>query len=174
MEIKELVSLQREYFYKKETYDVNFRLKVLKEIKELLFKYKDRFIEAFKEDYNKCEFDVISTEFGLVIQEINYMLKHLRKLSKPKRVKTSIVNFPSKGYLVQEPYGVVLIMAPWNYPLQLTLEPLIGAIASGNTAILKPASYTKNVSQVIYDMFVISTPTILKTLITSDLSISNG
>ena len=123
MEIKELVSLQREYFYKKETYDVNFRLKVLKEIKELLFKYKDRFIEAFKEDYNKCDFDVISTEFGLVILVINFMLKHLRKLSKPKRVKTSIVNFPSKGYLVQEPYGVVLIMAPWNYPLQLTLEP---------------------------------------------------
>lgn len=153
MEIKDLVSLQREYFYKKETYDVNFRLKILNDIKTLLFKYKDRFIEAFKKDYNKCEFDVISTEFSLVIQEINYMLKHLRKLNKPKRVRTSIVNFPSKGYLINEPYGVVLIMAPWNYPLQLTLEPLIGAIASGNTAILKPASYTKNVSQVIYDMF---------------------
>lgn len=153
MEIKELINLQREYFYKKETYDINFRLKILREIKDLLFKYKPNFIKAFKEDYNKCEFDVISTEFALVVQEINYMLKHLKKLSKPKRVKTSIVNFPSKGYLLKEPYGVVLIMAPWNYPLQLTLEPLIGAIASGNTAILKPASYTKNVSQVIYEMF---------------------
>lgn len=153
MEIKELINLQREYFYKKETYDINFRLKILREIKDLLFKYKPNFIKAFKEDYNKCEFDVISTEFALVVQEINYMLKHLKKLSKPKRVKTSIVNFPSKGYLIKEPYGVVLIMAPWNYPLQLTLEPLIGAIASGNTAILKPASYTKNVSQVIYEMF---------------------
>lgn len=153
MEISELVSLQREYFYKKETYDVNFRLRILKDIKELMFKYRPNFISAFKEDYNKCEFDVISTEFALVIQEINYMIKHLKKLNRPKKVKTSIVNFPSKGYIVPEPYGVVLIMAPWNYPLQLTLEPLIGAIASGNCAILKPASYTKNVSKVIYDMF---------------------
>lgn len=153
MEIKEIVSKQREYFYTKETYDVKFRKKVLLEIKNLLFKYKEEFIIAFKKDYNKCEFDVITTEFSMVVQEINYMIKHIDKLSKAKRVRTSIVNFPSKGYIVTEPYGVVLIMAPWNYPLQLTLEPLIGAIASGNTVVLKPASYTSNVSKVIFDMF---------------------
>ena len=153
MNIAEIVNNQREYFYTKETYDVNFRIEILKQIKTLLFKYKAQFVEAFKKDYNKCEFDVTSTEFGLVIQELNYMIKHVKKLSKVKRVTTSIVNFPSKGYIVPEPYGVVLIMAPWNYPFQLALEPLMGAIASGNTVVLKPASYTKNVSQVMYDMF---------------------
>lgn len=153
MTISELVNAQREYFNTHVTYDLSFRLDNLKKIKSLLFKYQDQFIEAFKKDFNKCEFDVISTEFSLVIQEINYMLKHLKKLIKPTKVSTSIINFPSKGYIMKEPYGVCLIMAPWNYPLQLTLEPLIGAIASGNTAILKPASYTANVSQVIYKMF---------------------
>ena len=153
MNIPELVEKQREYFFTYETYDVNFRLKVLKDIKALLFKYKERFFEAFKKDYNKCAFDVTATEFSLVIQEINYMMKHLKKLVKPKKVSTAIVNFPSKGYIVPEPHGNVLIIAPWNYPLQLTLEPLIGAIAGGNTVIMKPSSYVENVSQVIYDMF---------------------
>ena len=153
MEIRETVQNQRDYFNSKITYDVSFRIQRLQEIKSLLFKYQEKFIKAFKKDYNKCAFDVLTTEFGLVIQEINYMLKHIKKLTKVKKAKTSIVNFPSKGYIVQEPYGVVLIMAPWNYPLQLSLEPLIGAIAAGNTVVLKPASYTANVSKVIYDMF---------------------
>ncbi len=117
-------------------------------------KYKDKFIEAFILDFNKNEFDVLSTEFFLVLDECRYMIKNLKRLSKPKRVKTSIVNFPSKGYLLSEPYGVTLVMSPWNYPLQLALEPLVGAIAAGNTVVLKPASYSKHVSKVIYDMFV--------------------
>lgn len=153
MSIKEIVLNQRNYFLSYATYDVNARIDNLLKIKKLMFKYQQDFVEAFKKDYNKCEFDVISNEFSLVIQEINYMLKHLKQLVKPKKVRTSIANFPSSGYQIPEPYGVTLILAPWNYPLQLTLEPLIGAIASGNTAILKPASYTKNVSQVIFNLF---------------------
>ena len=153
LEISEVVNKQRQFFKSRQTYDIKFRLGVLKEIKNLLFKYKEDFGKAFKKDFNKCEFDVTSTEFALVIQEINYMLKHLKKLSKIQKVRTSIVNFPSIGYRIPEPYGVVLIMAPWNYPLQLSLEPLIGAIASGNTVVLKPASYAKNVSNVIFKMF---------------------
>lgn len=153
MTIQEIVENQRNYFLSYKTYDVNTRISNLKRIKELLFKYQSKLVEAFKKDYNKCEFDVVSNEFSLVIQEINYMLKHLKKLVKPIKVSTSIVNFPSKGYKIPEPYGVTLIIAPWNYPLQLTIEPLVGAIASGNTVILKPASYTKHVSQVIFDLF---------------------
>lgn len=166
MTIEEIVNNQREYFLSYATYDIDQRLNNLLKIKNLMFKYQKDFIEAFKKDYNKCEFDVISNEFSLVIQEINYMLKHLKKLAKPKKVSTSIVNFPSKGYLLPEPYGVTLILAPWNYPLQLTLEPLIGAIASGNTAILKPASYTKNVSQVIYNLFEeFNNPNLIKVIL---------
>lgn len=153
MEIKDVVKKQRDYFKTYQTYDVKFRLYILKEIKKLLIKYAPKFKEAFKKDYNKSEFEFLSTEMMMVMQELDYMIKHIFKLNKIKRVKTSFVNFPSKGYIIPEPYGVVLIMAPWNYPLQLTLEPLMGAIAAGNTVILKPANYTKHVSDVIYEMF---------------------
>lgn len=153
MNIEQLVKSQREYFLKGNTLDIRKRKETLIQVRELLLKYRSKFVEAFKIDYNKCEFDVLSTEFLLVMQECDYMIKHIGSLTKTRRVSTSIVNFPSHGYLMQEPYGVVLIMAPWNYPLQLALEPLMGAIAAGNTVILKPASYAANVSNVIYEMF---------------------
>jgi len=152
--IKETVEKQRAYFNSGATRSLDARLESLKRIRELLLAYRGRFNEAFKKDYNKCEFDVLCTEFYLVLEECEYHIKHLKKEAKTKKVKTSLFNFPSKGYIIQEPYGVTLIMAPWNYPLQLALEPLMGSIAAGNTVVLKPASYAANVSQVIYDMFV--------------------
>lgn len=151
--ISELVAEQRGYFASNKTWDIDERRKNLQEIKRLLIKYRPQFNEAFKADYNKCEFDVLATEMYLVLMECDYQIKHLKKLTKAKRVKTSIMNFPSKGYLLQEPYGVCLIIAPWNYPLQLALEPLMGCIAAGNTALIKPASAAAHVSQVMADMF---------------------
>lgn len=152
MEIKDIVQKQRDFFNSHQTFEVEYRLIVLKQLKKLLIKYEPKFKEAFIKDYNKHEFDFLSTEFMLVMDELNYMIKHIKKLSKPKKVKTSLINFPSKGRILAEPYGVCLIMAPWNYPLQLTLSPLVGALAAGNCVILKPASYTKNVSNVLYEM----------------------
>jgi aldehyde dehydrogenase (NAD+) len=151
--IAEMVEKQRNYFYTGATFPLAARKAALIKIKELLLKYRPQFNAAFKADYNKCEFDVLSTEMYLVLNEVDWQIKHLPKMAKAKRVRTSIVNFPSKGYLVQEPYGVCLIIAPWNYPLQLALEPLMGCIAAGNTALIKPASATKNVAQVLKDMF---------------------
>jgi aldehyde dehydrogenase (NAD+) len=151
--ISELVAEQRAYFASNKTWDLDERRRNLREIKRLLIKYRPQFDEAFKADYNKCEFDVLATEMYLVIMECDYQIKHLKKLTRAKRVKTSIMNFPSKGYLLQEPYGVCLIIAPWNYPLQLALEPLMGCIAAGNTALIKPASAAAHVSQVMADMF---------------------
>ena len=153
MEIEQLVINQRNYYNSGATLAIKQRIENLKKIKTLLLKYRLKFNDAFKKDFNKCDFDVLSTEFYLVLSECEYQIKHVKHLTKPKKVKTNIINFPSKGYLLQEPYGVALIMAPWNYPLQLALEPLMGAIAAGNTAIIKPASYASNVSQVIFDMF---------------------
>lgn len=89
----------------------------------------------------------------MVILEINYFLKKLRKLSKPKKVKSNLINFPSKSYIYKEPFGVTLIIAPWNYPLQLSLIPLVDSIACGNTVILKPSEVSYNVSVVIEKMF---------------------
>lgn len=152
MEIKDIVQKQRDFFNSHQTFEVEYRLIVLKQLKKLLIKYEPKFKEAFIKDYNKHEFDFLSTEFMLVMDELNYMIKHIKKLSKPKKVKTSLINFPSKGRILAEPYGVCLIMAPWNYPLQLTLSPLVGALAAGNCVILKPASYTKNISNVLYEM----------------------
>lgn len=150
--IQNIVNEQRKYFLSGKTLPLKFRLETLDKLENLIKQNIDKLNEAFILDFNKHPFDVLSTEVYLVLEEIKYFKKHLKKLMKPKRVKTSIINFPSKGYLIYEPYGVCLIMAPWNYPFQLTFEPLIGAIASGNTVILKPASYTKNVSKVIEEI----------------------
>lgn len=153
MTISEYVNNQRTYFNDNYTKDIKFRLSILKQIKEKIFEYQEKLEEAFLKDFNKVEFDVISTELSMVILEINYFLKKLRKLSKPKKVKSNLINFPSKSYIYKEPFGVTLIIAPWNYPLQLSLIPLIDSIACGNTVILKPSEVSYNVSVVIEKMF---------------------
>lgn len=150
--IETIIQKQREFFNSGITLDYDFRKKSLLKLRSALLKKQNEIINAFKKDFNKCEFDVISTEFAMVIIEIDYMLKHLKKLMKPKRKKTHLFNFPSKGYIYNDPYGVCLIMAPWNYPLQLALSPLVGAIAAGNTIVLKPSNYSYNVSLVIKDI----------------------
>ena len=147
--LKDIVEKQRKYFLKRETYDVGFRVLQLKRLRLQIDAYYNQILSAFEQDLNKKEFDVVTTEVGLVMSEINYMIKHLKKLAKPKKVRTSIVNFPSKGYKIYDPYGVILIVSPWNYPFQLTLSPLVGAIAGGNTAIIKPSRSTPHVTQVI-------------------------
>jgi aldehyde dehydrogenase (NAD+) len=148
-EIEALVKSQREYFYSGETLPYAFRLANLKKLRTALIDNKELIYDAFKKDYNKSKFDVLSTEFGMAISEIDYMIKHLKKNMKPDRVKTSLFNFPSKGRIYKDPYGVSLIIAPWNYPLQLSIAPLAGAMAAGNTIVLKPSSYTPTISEVL-------------------------
>ena len=148
-EIEALVKSQREYFYSGETLPYAFRLANLKKLRTALIDNKELIYDAFKKDYNKSKFDVLSTEFGMAISEIDYMIKHLKKNMKPDRVKTSLFNFPSKGRIYKDPYGVSLIIAPWNYPLQLSIAPLAGAMAAGNTIVLKPSSYTTTISEVL-------------------------
>lgn len=149
----EILEKQKEFFNTHATMDVNFRLAQLKKLKSQISVYYEQICAAFVKDLNKHEFDVVSTELGLVMKELNFMLKNLKKLSKPKRVRTSLVNMPSKGYLVYQPYGTVLVAAPWNYPFQLTLIPVIGAIAGGNTVVVKPSRNTPNITRVIKKIF---------------------
>lgn len=131
------------------TKDVEFRKTALKKIKDELIKNLDLILASFKADLNKNEFDVISTEIMSVLEEIDYMIKNCSKIFKRKRVRTNLINFKSKSYTIKEPYGNVLIISPWNYPLQLSLLPLVGAIACGNTIILKLSEKSKNVSKTI-------------------------
>lgn len=145
----ELIEKQRTYFKSHITLNINEKKKNLLYLRKLLYKYYDDFVLALEKDFNKHEFDTLSNEFLMVINECNYLIKHLNRLARTKRVKTNIINFSSSGYLKYEPYGVCLIMAPWNYPLQLLLEPALGAIAAGNTVILKPSEYAPNTASVI-------------------------
>lgn len=149
----EILKKQKEFYNTKTTLDVNYRLLQLKRLKLQMKVYYNQICEAFKKDLNKSEFDVVSTELGIVTTELNYMIKHLKSLAKPKKVLTSLMNFPSKGYKIYDPYGSVLVAAPWNYPFQLTLVPVIGAMAGGNTVVIKPSRNTPNITQVIKKMF---------------------
>ena len=149
MTTQEVFKKQRAFFDTGKTFDVFFRLEQLKKLKQSVLDCAQDLVVAFKTDYNKCEFDVYSTEVGIVIKELDYFLKNLKKLAKPKRVSTSMVNYSSYGKIVSVPLGVVLVVSPWNYPFQLTLMPIIGALAGGNTVIVKPSSKTPNVSNVI-------------------------
>ncbi len=147
--MQEVLEKQKKYFATKETYDIGYRILQLKRLKLQIKAYHSQILTAFKQDLNKDEFDVTTTEIGPVMQEINYMIKHLKRLAKPQKKCASFMNFGAKGYIMHDPYGIVLIASPWNYPLQLTLAPLVGAIAGGNTAIVKPSRNTPNVTKVI-------------------------
>lgn len=125
------------------------RKEKLQDLKRVIKKYEDEILEALKKDLNKSFFEGYETEVGIVLEEINYTLKHLNKWVKAKRVKTPIFHFPATSYIYQEAYGKVLIMSPWNYPFQLTIAPLVGAIAAGNRVVVKPSEYSNNTASII-------------------------
>ncbi|MCI8274027.1 MAG: aldehyde dehydrogenase [Lachnospiraceae bacterium] len=152
MNIGELVKKQREYFNSGKTKPVDFRLEMLKELKEEVKRQEGRIHEALKRDLNKSEFESYMTETGLVLSEIGYLEKHLRSYARPKRHLTPLAHFHGKSFTVAEPYGVALVMSPWNYPFMLCMEPLAGAIAAGNCCILKPSAYAPRVSAVIREL----------------------
>lgn len=147
--IEELVKNQREYFLQGYPLDVEIRITYLKRLQAAIKIHESDFADALYADLRKSNLESYMSETGMVLDEISYTLKHIRKWAKTKSVKTPLAQFMSKSFVVPEPYGVVLIMAPWNYPVQLCLEPLIGAIAAGNTAIIKPSAYAPNVSSCI-------------------------
>ncbi|MDB8794251.1 aldehyde dehydrogenase [Romboutsia sp. 1001216sp1] len=150
--IKDILNNQRLYFESNKTKDINFRLDKLKTLKKAIVENEEAILNALYKDLGKSHFEGYETEIGIVLEEINYAIKHLKSWSKNKKVSTPITQFPAKSYIVSEPYGVVLIMAPWNYPFQLTISPLIGAIAGGNCSILKPSEFSVHTSKVIVDI----------------------
>ena len=145
--IHDVVQRQREFFMTGATLDVDYRVDALKRLRGAIKAYEKDIADALYKDLRKSELESYMSETGMVLDEIKYELKHIRKWSRTKRVKTPIAQFISKSFVVPEPYGVVLIMAPWNYPVQLCLEPLVGAVAAGNVAIVKPSAYAAEVSR---------------------------
>lgn len=145
--IHEIVQRQREFFMTGATLDVDYRVDALKRLRGAIKAHEKDIADALYKDLRKSELESYMSETGMVLDEIKYELKHIRKWSRTKRVKTPIAQFISKSFVVPQPYGVVLVMAPWNYPVQLCLEPLVGAVAAGNVAIVKPSAYAAEVSR---------------------------
>lgn len=144
-----LVSKQKAYFLTGETKSLKMRINTLKKLKQVIKTNETAILNALYQDLGKSNYEAYITEVGFIYQEIDHMIKRLPKLSKVKKVKTPLTAFPAKSFIMREPYGVVLIISPWNYPFQLTLAPLIGAIAAGNTAIIKPSRFSYYTSNII-------------------------
>lgn len=139
----------REFFDKGTTRDVACRIERLKALRRAIIEQMKEINAALWSDLRKSEGEAYLTEIGMVLGEINYHVKHLRQWAKSRRQATPLAVWPSKSWIMYEPYGVVLIIAPWNYPFQLLLEPLIGAISAGNCAVLKPSPFAPATAEVI-------------------------
>ena len=145
----DLLEQQRAFFISGKTRDLSFRKDALKKLSDCINRCKTDILEALHADLNKSDIEGEMTEISVLQEEIRYVLKHMRKWSNPVKAKTPLVLFPAKSYRIAEPYGVVLIMSPWNYPLLLSLEPLVGAIAAGNCAVIKPSAYSPATSSIV-------------------------
>ncbi len=149
MKTHTIVEKQREFFSTNATLKVEYRINALKKLRSAVQENSNFLQTALYEDLHKSSHEAIMTELGLVLEELTFHIKRLKKWSKPKRVAPSLGQMPATVKIHKEPYGVTLIMSPWNYPLLLTLSPLIGAISAGNTAIVKPSAYSPSTSSAI-------------------------
>lgn len=148
-QIDNILQLQRDFYDSGATIPVSFRKKQLKKLYQAVQKYRLQIEEALKKDLGKSSYESFMCEIGLVLSEISYMIRHVKKFSKRKTVYTPLAQFASHSYVQPVPYGNTLIMSPWNYPFLLSIDPLVDAIAAGNTAIVKPSAYSPATSQVI-------------------------
>lgn len=149
LDLSSVYDLQKQFFNKGNTRDVASRINSLKKLRSVILDNESIISEALKIDLKKSEFESYATEIGFVLEEIRYHINNLRNWAKPQYSTTPLTNFPATSYTVHEPLGTVLIIAPWNYPFQLLIAPLVGALSAGNTAILKPSELTSATSQVL-------------------------
>ena len=149
--LPQLQEMQK-YFASRVTNTYEYRKHQLIKLKDALYQYEEEIYTALYSDLKKNPEECWITEIGFAISEINYALKHLGSWMRSKRVGTNLLNFPGRSYIVHEPLGVVLIIAPWNYPLQLLLAPLVGAIAAGNCVVLKPSEFAPATAALLQKM----------------------
>ena len=147
--ISEIIQKQEEYFYSQATLDFNFRIKKLKELKSAIKKYEPELLISFREDLGKGEFEVLTSEVGLVQNELTRHIRNLKRWGKPRKMNTPLHVFLSKSYVWKQPLGKILVISPFNYPFMLTMAPLIGAISAGNVVLVKPSELTTHVGDTI-------------------------
>lgn len=140
------------FFSSNATKDINFRIQQLKKLREALIQYQPQILEALWKDLHKSSQEAYLTEMSIVMNELDYHIRNLKKWAKPQRVATPLFMLPSSSQIITEPLGVSLIVAPWNYPFQLLINPLIGSISAGCCTILKPSPESANLSAVVADM----------------------
>ena len=137
---------QKEFFESGKTINVDYRIKNLKKLNDIIKKNEDKILSELKKDLGKSNFEGYVSEVGILYDDINFHIKNVKKWSSEEKRKSPIVYYPSKSYIYKEPYGVTLIIGPFNYPFQLVIAPLIGAISAGNTAIIKPSENSRNIA----------------------------
>lgn len=147
--VQQEVDKNRQFFQTGVTRDVEFRVEALRTLQTGLRRHEADLLEALRMDLNKSAFEAYSSEVGMLLEEIRIVIKQLSHWAQPTKVKGSLALFGSQGYIYHEPFGNVLIISPWNYPLLLCLSPLIGALAAGNTAVLKPSELSVHTSSMI-------------------------
>lgn len=147
--IDTIYDIQHAYFLTGKTYSIPFRKRMLLRLRHAILNHESHIAKALATDLGKPETETITTEIGIILEEIQYHLKHLDRWAKKRTVPTNLYNLPAHSYTLKEPYGNTLIISPWNYPFQLAIAPLIGAISGGNTAIIKPSEYAPATSSIL-------------------------
>ena len=153
MTTADILQRQREFFVQGHTRSQEWRREILRNIQQGIEEYESQIMAALQEDLGKSASESYMCEVGMVKEELKYMQKHLRRLMRRRHAPTPLAQFASASYMVPEPYGNVLVMSPWNYPFLLSMDPVIDAIAAGNTVILKPSAYSPATSQVMAELF---------------------
>lgn len=143
METAELVRAQRDFFETNKTKSIAFRTVALERLGREIRAREHRLLRALRQDLGKSNMEGYMAEIGLALSELQYVAAHMKRWAAKRAVPTPLSQFPSSSFQIAEPYGVVLVMSPWNYPFLLSIEPLIGALAAGNTVVLKPSAYAK-------------------------------
>jgi len=144
-----LVNKQRQFFNTGKTKDIEFRIEQLKKLRQVISDNQEEIMDALKKDLNKSPMEAYGTEVGFLLADIKHTLKTIRSLAKPRKVKTPLFHQLGSSWIQPEPYGVTYVVAPWNYPFQLAIAPAIGALAAGNTCIIRPSRMSENTARVM-------------------------
>ncbi|MFP3981492.1 MAG: aldehyde dehydrogenase [Desulfobacterales bacterium] len=151
-DIESIIADQRSFFASGRTRNISFRQQQLRILRNAIAQNEKRILSALHADLKKSEYEGYLTEVGIIYDEIRHIVKHTPKWARPRRVRTPIYHFPAKSMIYPEPYGVVLVISPWNYPFQLAVSPLIGAISAGNCAVIKPSEYSPHTSELLCEI----------------------
>lgn len=148
----EIIEKQRAFFSTQKTKELSYRKDALRRLRDEIIEQEDAIADAIYADFKKPRFETFIAETQFVLAEINVMLKKLELWARPEKVPGNLANFPSKNYIYREPLGQILVIAPWNYPFQLTVAPMLGAVAAGNTVVVKPSELTPNTAKIVEEI----------------------